>query len=251
MIFTLAFPLLALELGINGHGSWIVCGALLLAGGTAGWIMVRVEKSVDSPIIPVHLFRIRNVQLLMLIGAGIGGVMFVLIYYCPMLLQAGYGVEPDVAGLLMAPLLVGPPVGSMINGRLFRYVSSKPALLVIGTALMVAGAAGLMLSSAQSASLTLMLWFSLCGLGFGFLMPNLTLFTQMSVDAFDIGIASVAVQTLRTVGSIIATAAVGVMVSASGVERGIKLAMVMTILMCLATAWLSFKLEREPLDRKD
>ena len=57
----------------------------------------------------------------------VGAVMFVLIFYSPLLLQQVLNYTPSEAGLLPTPLVAADFVGSIINGRLFPSSPSRSA----------------------------------------------------------------------------------------------------------------------------
>ncbi len=66
--------------------------------------------------------RLLNVAAMM-----VGAVMFVLIFYSPLLLQQVLSYTPSQAGLLLTPLVAAISVGSIINGRLFPSSRSRSA----------------------------------------------------------------------------------------------------------------------------
>src|SRR5690606_18103788 len=112
-------PLLALEVGFSGsgHAGWGLTLLALRVAARAG--LVSVERRVQIPMLPLRIFRTVEARLLNVAALLVGAVMFILIYFGPLLLQDILGVSPTEAGLFMMPLVMGIPLGSMLNGYLF------------------------------------------------------------------------------------------------------------------------------------
>lgn len=177
------------------------------------WLFLRHQHRTSAPIIPPHLFADATVRRLGALAALTGLIMFVLLFYAPLLLQGGFSLSPKEAGLAVTPLLVSITVGSVINGRLIPRVAKPERLFSYGVlALMVS--IGLLCSiSIVTPRYLLMTIFALCGLSFGFQLPNLTLQMQSAVGKEDQGAASALIQTLRTLGSMFGASLAGLVVS--------------------------------------
>lgn len=156
---------------------------------------------------------------LALLAALTGLIMFVLLFYAPLLLQGGFSLSPKDAGLLVTPLLVSVTVGSVVNGHLIPRVARPERLFSHGVLLLVASMGILCVVSATTPRPLLMVVFALCGFGLGFQLPNLTLQIQSAVSREDQGAASALIQTLRTLGSMFGASLAGLVVSL-GFSRG-------------------------------
>jgi len=176
-------------------------------------------------------------QLLNLAGLLSGAVMFILIFYLPLLLQDVFGYSPSHAGLLMTPLVAGTSVGSIMNGHLFPKQNEPGRLMVFGSGLLALGCVFTLTFSASSPGWWILLTMSLCGIGLGFLLPNFTLFMQMLAEQRDVGVASALVQTTRALGSAFGTAIVGIAVARISVTVGVKAGLVCCIVMSLVIGW--------------
>ena len=177
-----------------------------------------------SPIFPLRVLAGREPQLLNLAAMTVGAVMFVLIFYSPLLLQQVLGYTPSQAGLLLTPLVAAISVGSIINGRLFHRQTEPQRLMVFGACLLAAGTLMVLLISPGTSALWILSAFFVNGCALGFLLPNLTLFMQMLSERRDVGVASALVQTTRAIGSALGTALVGILISHSSVLNGCGLA---------------------------
>ncbi len=210
---TIALALFALQTAAADGVTSLVAWGLLLAAFGAGVLLVRSQRRARQPILPLHLFRIRAVRLLALIGLCVGWSMFVLVFYAPLLLQAGFGISPKVTGLLIAPLVVGITIGSLVNGRLFSRISRPHLLLPGGIFLFMFAYLTIILLEPDVSHVWIFTAFGVGGFALGFQFPNLTIQMQSCVERRDIGVASALVQTVRVLGSMIGAAVAGVIVT--------------------------------------
>ena len=165
-----------------------------MAGIAAIALLVPIERRVASPIFPLRVLASREPQLLNLASMTVGAVMFVLIFYSPLLLQQVLGYTPSQAGLLLTPLVAAISVGSIINGRLFHRQTEPQRLMVFGACLLAAGTLMVLLISPGTSALWILSAFFVNGCALGFLLPNLTLFMQMLSERRDVGVASALVR---------------------------------------------------------
>ena len=239
LTFAVGAPLAGIELltglGESTYHLWGV--SLIVLGVSSAALLIPVEKRAETPIFPLRVLQTNESQLLNLAGLLSGAVMFILIFYLPLLLQDVFGYSPSHAGLLMTPLVAGISVGSIINGRLFPKQNEPERLMVLGSGLLALGCVFTLTFSASSPGWWILLTMSLCGTGLGFLLPNFTLFMQMLAEQRDVGVASALVQTTRALGSAFGTAIVGIAVARISITVGIKAGLVCCIVMSLAIGW--------------
>jgi EmrB/QacA subfamily drug resistance transporter len=221
---SIASFLLALEEGTGGQlGAllrpvfWgpLAFAAILFA------LFLREQKRAVQPILPLRLFDAQAVRLLAVIAAFSGWAMFSLIFYAPLLLQAGLGLSPHSAGIVVSPLVLFISVGSIINGRLHGRVRRAHRLLGFGVLLFLTGCLAVLAIRQGTSSAWMALAFGIAGTGLGFQLPNLTIQMQAGVERRDVGIASALVQTLRMLGSMVGAALAGVIVNAR-YDSGVK-----------------------------
>lgn len=177
------------------------------------WLFVIHQRRTPAPIIPLQLFADAAVRRLGLLAVLTGLVMFVLLFYAPLLLQGGFALSPNDAGMLVTPLLVSLTVGSVVNGRMILRVERPERLFSFGVLLLVAGVGMLCGVAADTSRHLLMAILALCGLSLGFQLPNLTLQMQSAVGKEYQGAASALIQTLRTLGSMFGASLAGLLVS--------------------------------------
>jgi EmrB/QacA subfamily drug resistance transporter len=205
--------LLALEDGGRlGYTSIWFAGLLILGLGAGSAFIWRLPR-VSAPIIPPRMVAIGAVRRLMILSFLSGLVMFMLVFFLPLLLQGGFAHSPKSAGMLMTPLAVGIPVGSFINGRLLSRLSWGHKLMACGFVALALGCFLLCLLDAQSGSIPIMAVLGLCGLSFGFQFPNLNLQMQAAVERSDVGAGAALVNTMRMFGSMLSATLTALLVN--------------------------------------
>ncbi|PQZ71013.1 MFS transporter [Achromobacter sp. MYb9] len=249
LVLAVGAPLAALELAfVSGeHARPLLGGMLALVGVAAIAILIPTERRVKSPIFPLRVLAGLDSRLLNLAAMMVGAVMFVLIFYSPLLLQQVLGYTPSEAGLLLTPLVAAISVGSIVNGRLFPKQTEPQRLMVFGALLLAAGTLMVLLISPGTSAWWILAAFFVNGCALGFLLPNLTLFMQMLSERRDVGVASALVQTTRAIGSALGTAVVGIIISHSTVLNGVRAGLVLCIVLSLACALLAYRVKMKNL----
>ena len=245
LVLAVGAPLAAMELAFAPGDTARPMLALVLAGiGVAGAALLLPHvRRVPSPIFPLRVLAGREAQLLNLASVTVGAVMFILIFYSPLLLQHELGYTPSEAGLLLTPLVAAISVGSLINGRMFPRQSEPQRLMVFGACLLAAGCAMVLIIGKDSSAAWILAAFFLNGVALGFLLPNLTLFMQMLSERRDVGVASALVQTTRAMGSAAGTALVGIAISRSSVLDGVRAGLVLSVALSLCCAAIAHRVK--------
>lgn len=248
---TLAMPLLGLELlTVDADESIRTLGLGLIGlSFLSGWWLLNLERRVATPMFPLRILHTPQARYLTLAALLCGAVMFTLIYYIPLQSQDVFGFSPTLTGVLIAPLVVGIPVGSIVNGRLFTRMTNPQRLMVLGSALLGAGCALTLTFSQTSPAWFVLATMGLCGTGLGFLLPNFTLFMQMITGPADVGAGSALIQTTRAVGSAVGTALVGLLISQWSVTLGLRIGLIASVLVCFLIAWAASRVKMNSYTR--
>jgi MFS family permease len=163
-----------------------------------------------SPLVPARLLRARSFWGGLVTNLLAGGGLMVALVEVPVLARGVLGLGTLDSGLLLSRLLVGLPVGALLGGwltgRLGGRWTAGSGLLLSATAfaLMSSWGPGQPTSPASTASAEL----AACGLGFGLLIAPLTVAVLDLARAEEHGLASSLVVLSRTVGMVLALAAV-------------------------------------------
>lgn len=177
-------------------------------GGLLWW-----EKRCPEPLIPLSMLRDRSLAQLFVLSVFSGCLLFVLLFYVPLMLQGGFGMTPREAGLAITPLVVCITVGSIVNGRIVTRLARPTLMLYAGFGLLVICVAGLIMTSRSTAGWLMALYLMCGGLGLGIVLPNLTVFAQQVAGRSLIGITTAMLQSTRMIGGMLGTALVGTVVS--------------------------------------
>ncbi|MEE7567118.1 MFS transporter, partial [Xanthomonas sp. Kuri4-3] len=185
--------------------------ALALAAGLGLWAW---QRRAAEPLLPPVLFGDAELRGLFVLSALAGAVMFALLFYMPLLLQAGYGYTPRQASVVLTPLVLCITLGALVNGRIVARLARPGRLPATGFALLCLACVGVAASGLRAPVALLFGCMVLAGSGLGLILMNLTLFTQAAAPREHLGIATALLQSLRLVGGMLATTVFGVLVSA-------------------------------------
>jgi EmrB/QacA subfamily drug resistance transporter len=220
----------------QGKSMLLLAGlAVVLVGGIA--MLLWWERRFPNPIVPLNIFTHSHLGPLFLMSAILGFCMFAVIYYAPLMFQGGFGISPNQAGFLVAPLVFCISVGSILNGRLITRLSSPNIMLYAGWGLFWLSAIGLALINRYTPHGWIVAIMACGGLGLGFIMPNITLFVQATAQRTQLGVASAMVQSTRMVGGMMGTALIGTTVT-HAYHRGVS-NMLQTQMAVQWSAWLA------------
>jgi EmrB/QacA subfamily drug resistance transporter len=194
--------------------------ALLAATSIAAFVgLYFCERRAANPILPLEMFRDPALASLFTLSVMMGFIMFSLLFYMPLLMQGGFGLSPNAAGLLITPLVLCVTLGSISNSRLLTRVTNPALILYAGFILLGISAIGITTLHKATPHMVLVLYMLCSGLGLGLVLPNLTIFTQEIAGRTHLGIATAMIQSLRMVGGMLGTALVGTLVNHLYVSR--------------------------------
>jgi EmrB/QacA subfamily drug resistance transporter len=189
-------------------GSWEIIGLLLIAIA-ALVAFLTVERRAAEPMLPLHVFKIRNFSVTMamtfLVGLGLFGAMTFLPFYQ----QTVQGASPTVSGLLLTPLMVGSAITSILAGALTAKTGKYRMFPIIGGLVMAVGMFMLSRIGVNTSRWQTGIDYVVLGLGMGFMMQMMSLIAQNSVDLKDMGVASSARMFFQQMGGSLGVAAFG------------------------------------------
>ncbi|WP_193088565.1 MDR family MFS transporter [Advenella sp. FME57] len=203
---------LAVELFATHGVSWQV-GLFSVVSVLAFIVLIRWERRCAFPLLPLEVFRDRSLGTMFTLSLLTGFVMFGMLFYIPLLLQGGFGYSPNDAGMLVTPLVVCITVGSILSGRIVIRLARPNWILYIGFVLTAIAVAGVVFYDRDMSQLVFLLYMTLGGVGLGFIMPNLTIFSQELSGRNNLGIVTALVQSIRMIGGMLGTAIIGTMVN--------------------------------------
>jgi len=183
----------------------IALGVVLLAT----FILVQKLRQDSEPLIPFALFRSRNFTIANWIAFTLSIGMLGIFLPFTIYLQSALGFSAIKAGLTLAPSSVVMIVLAPVLGRLTDKIGGK-YILMCGLSLFALGMGwAVLIATPQSAWYDFLAPLIVAGVGMGGTFPPMTTVAMRDVDPRMAGAASGMLNTVRQVGSVIGTAAVG------------------------------------------
>ncbi|HET6979868.1 MAG TPA: MDR family MFS transporter [Pyrinomonadaceae bacterium] len=172
-------------------------------------ILFLVERRAAEPILPLHLFRIRDVWVTSVVGLIIGFALLGSVTYLPLFLQIVKGLSPTESGLRMVPLMGGTLVTSILAGQIVSRTGRYKVFPIIGTATVTLSLFLISRMTTETSIFTASLYMLLLGVGLGFVMQVLIIAVQNAVEYHDLGVATSNAILFRFIGGSLGTALLG------------------------------------------
>ncbi len=189
-----------------------VCGAAALVA------FVFVERRVAEPVLPLWVFSRRVLLSGNLAGVAVGAITLGMSSYVPTYVQGVLGTGALVAGLTLAVLTLGWPIGATFVGRIYMRVGFRDAAL-IGMVLVLSGAFLFTLLTGTSHVWQVGAACFVLGLGMG-LSANPTLVAVQSVVGWDRrGVVTGTNMFARSIGSAVGVAVFGAIANSVLADR--------------------------------
>jgi EmrB/QacA subfamily drug resistance transporter len=190
-------------------GSWeIVMLGVITAAALAAFF--AVESRAAEPVLPLHVFKVRNFSLASGMSFLLGLAMLGALTFLPLYQQTVQHASPTSSGLLLIPMMLGATVTSLIAGTVTSRTGRYKILPVIGSVIMTLGLYLLTHLGPNTTRLTSALFFVILGVGMGFLMQITSLIVQNSVGPNDMGVASSSRAFFQQIGGSLGVALFGV-----------------------------------------
>ncbi len=179
---------------------------------------VVFERRVAEPLIDLGLLRIPVIAAGLAIGGLSGVVMFSLSTYVPPLVQGVMGGTALEAGVAVAAMSIGWPIGSIVGGRALLRFGARPTVLA-GMALLVVGTAvvtqAIRPGTLEGGLVVAALGEAVTGLGMGLSSTTILVMVQAAVPWQRRAVATGLVQFSRTIGGAVGVGLLGGLVTAA------------------------------------
>lgn len=193
--------------------------AVSVAGlGAFLWSQTRVPE----PILPLSLFRNRDMSLSSVLALIIGAVMFGAVSFLPLFQQTVQGASAANSGLLLLPMMVPIVIVSQILGRVISTTGRYKIFPILGGAFIAVGTFLLSTMDTSTSRVTAGIYMAVLGAGLGFLMQMTVLIAQNSVELKDMGVASGASTLFRTLGGSFGVALFGALFNRKIADFGVN-----------------------------
>ena len=232
----------AIQAGAQGLLATGVVSAFVVAAA-ALVAFLAIQARGTHPMMPLGLFRSRNVSVAVAVGfafmTGYYGLPFVMSLY----LQQHRGLSPLATGAAFLPMMVIGVVLTPFSARIAERLGAR-VLITGGLILMTAGLViiGLAPSSAPTWALAAMM--VLVGLAGPLVMPPVTAVLLNSAPGHHSGVASGVFNTSRQVGGALAVAVFGALLANRAMfMHGVQVSLLLAAAVVLAAATASLLLK--------
>ena len=226
----------AIEAGEHGFTAPVVIAAFALAALASAAFIVR-QRNTAHPMVPLDLFRRRNVTVTIAVGfafvVGYYGLPFVMSLY----LQQTRHLSAFQTGLVFLPMMLIGAALTPSSARIAeRFGSTR--VVVTGLALMSAGLTILATTTATATPITVAVLMLPVGLAGPLIMPPVTAVLLNSVPDAIAGTASGAFNTSRQLGGALAIAVFGALLAQpAGLAHGLRLSLLIAAAVAALAAF--------------
>jgi len=210
LLFAGLTPLL-IALSLTRDHAWLsmqVSGLLVIALVALVAFFV-VERRVEHPVVPFHLFRLNVFAVPAAISFFSGIGMFGAVVFVPLLYQGVLGVSATNAGQLLTPMMLAVVVTSTATGALIARFSGYRWLGAASLAVMVLGLVLLARVAVGSSALEVTRDIVIIGAGLGVTFPLTFVVIQAGLPHRLIGVGTSQLTFWRSLGGTMGTAILG------------------------------------------
>lgn len=222
---------------IEGGATGLVALGAAVAAGAA---FVRIETRQAHPVVPLALFRNRNVCVAVAVGAACSVAFYGAVFVFSLFFQQVQGRSALYAGVMFLPMSGLIAVTNIVSGKLAgRYGVRMPMLL--GQWLAVAGLLPLLAVDAYTPSVVVAVLLIPLALGCALTVPPLTAAMMEAVPPDRAGLAAGVLNSARQVAGGLAIAVFGALVG-GGFEAGMRWGLALSAVLFAATALATLRL---------
>ncbi|WP_127534480.1 DHA2 family efflux MFS transporter permease subunit [Paenibacillus kobensis] len=209
--------LAVLTFGVTRSGEEGLGDALTLTYIAAGIVLLVLfvwrQRRAAAPLISLSLFREPRFTWGALLATVVSFALFGVLFGLPLLFQSVGGLNPQITGLRLLPLIGGLVVGAQLSGKLINRLNDK-AIVAAGFVLMAAGLGLGGLTGLDTGYGYTAVWITLVGMGVGFALPTAMDAALGALPPEQNGIGSALTMALRQVGGTIGVALLGAVMNA-------------------------------------
>ncbi|ABY36558.1 MAG TPA: MFS transporter [Chloroflexus aurantiacus] len=214
LLLTVIPFLLALTLDKNDYPWTSPLILSMFAVSAVGLVLfLLIERRAESPILPLHLFRIPTFTLTALIGVTVGATLFAAIFFLSLYLVNVLGVSATAAGTTLIPLTLSLVVGAMVSSQIVQRTGNYKWVIIVGMAIIVGSLWWLTTLTPDTSIWMVRLRMIALGLGLGPSMPILNLAMQNAVPRTDLGAATASRQFFQQIGQVVGSAVFGALLT--------------------------------------
>lgn len=189
-------------------------GLFLAAFVVAAGLAVLIELKHSEPIVPIRVMANSTTALMIITGMAVGVGMFGAGTFLTQFFQLGLGKSPTRAGLMTLPMIIAQLLSSVIGGQIVSRTGRFKPLMMVGGVLFLGGFIGFGLTLDHSTPYwEIASWMAVAGIGIGFIIQNIVLAVQNTVDVRDIGASSATISFFRSLGGAVGVSVLGALLT--------------------------------------
>lgn len=197
--------------------AWGSAEILGLLAGASVFVAIFIwqERRHPEPMMPLHLFRNRVFVLSNMIVFTLGAGMFGVIVYLPTFVQTALGASATASGVITTPQSLGVLVTSIIGGQIISRTGHYKVVNIVGAVVILGAMFGLSRMGVDTPEFGISVIMVVLGLGFGLVLPTMSLVVQNAVPYQYLGVATSSSQFFRQIGTVLGTAVFGALLASS------------------------------------
>ena len=228
----IATTLVMLEMAqVARAGAWVLSAALATVAVAALVLLIRRERRVQWPLLPLPLLRHPAIWRCGVLAACHGAALVSLITFLPLYFRMVHGVSAAGIGVLLLPLTIGIGFGSLVTGRIVSRTGHSAILPSVGLSLGCLLVAGMAVVASHLGAGATSVAFGFVSIFMGTVMGVVQVTVQLAAGSERLGAGAAMVQFSRSLGAALGTALVGsivtITVAASSPAAGEALAVVL------------------------
>ncbi|KAJ1666502.1 hypothetical protein IW140_004165 [Coemansia sp. RSA 1813] len=213
VVVSICISLVIVGLNIGGTTiSWsspITISCLAVGGAMLGVFIVVELKVARAPLVPMWVFRVRNLVVPFAVTFMCAMTMFTIVFFLPVYFSAVFGVNAMVAGFLSLPFGVALGLSSFVSGYMMSKKTSYRTFLRIGPGIMAVGAMLIALLSGKVPRGALSALLVIPGAGMGNVIVSNVIAAQAAVEPQFVVLVTPLCEFFLSIGGVIGVAIFG------------------------------------------
>ena len=222
-------------------------------------LFVFVQRRHSEPMIPLQLFKIKDVSFSVSASFLTSMILISMSAFLPLWIQNVLGMGATATGIVLIPLSLGWPIGSVLSGRIFIERLGIKQTALVGSGFIFVGSMLLTTITPETPLTILALFIFVVGIGFGFATTSYTVIIQSTAPPEMRGSAGSLITLFRTLGQAIGVAVLGTSMNlvihsvsnenhASSVAEGLYMVFIISAIISVLSLIVTFLIPKRSLD---
>lgn len=196
----------------NGFESVGIC-IMILISIISLILFIITENKVKQPIIPLNLFKNSIFTICVITGVVSLGILYMIVYFVPLLIQDVLGKSPSEAGTIMTFLMLGYVVATISGGQIVYRTKRYKILNIVGFIILFIGMIMLTIIKIHASNIHVIINMFVLGIGGGMCIPISLTAIQNIFPHSQIGVVTATLQFARNLGSTVGVSVFGLILN--------------------------------------